>query len=85
MSSIPQLHFSQLTLAQLKPLIHLQEKAIAPYPWTQVEAVALTPREINQIQEICSHLINHDTALMNEATIWSRAIYPLLLLGRVVS
>ncbi|MEM8638099.1 MAG: hypothetical protein AAGG51_04650 [Cyanobacteria bacterium P01_G01_bin.54] len=81
MNPTPQLNFSQLTLADLKPLIHLQEKAIAPYPWTHVDAVELTAREVNQIHEICSHLINHDTALMNEATIWSRAIYPLLLLA----
>ncbi|MGB0563826.1 MAG: hypothetical protein ACPGVO_18805 [Spirulinaceae cyanobacterium] len=81
MSPPPQLNFSQLNLARLKPLIQLQEKAIAPYAWTQVDSVELTPREVNQIQEICSHLINHDTALMNEATIWSRAIYPLLLLA----
>lgn len=77
----PQLTLSQIKLTDLQPLIQLTEHKVAAYPWTQVDSVALTPREQTQIQEICSHLINHDTALMNEATIWARAIYPLLLLA----
>ncbi|NEO86630.1 MAG: hypothetical protein F6J87_20585 [Spirulina sp. SIO3F2] len=76
-----QLTLSQIKLADLQPLIQLREHKVAAYPWTQVDAIELTSREQTQIQEICSHLINHDTALMNEATIWSRAIYPLLLLA----
>jgi hypothetical protein len=76
-----QLSLSNLKLEDLKPYFNLQEKSIAAYDWTKVDSVLLTERETLQIQEIVSHLINHDTVLMNEATIWARAIYPLLLLA----
>lgn len=75
------LTFSKITRADLKRLIHLQEKTVAPYDWTQTDSVPLTEREQCQLQEITSHLLNYDTHLMNEATIWARAIYPLLLLA----
>ena len=76
-----QLTLSNLKLEDLKPCIHLHENPVSSYEWTIVDAVSLTEREVIQLSEITSHLINHDTALMNEATIWSRAIYPLLLLA----
>jgi hypothetical protein len=76
-----QLTLSNLKLEDLKTYVQLQERPIAPYPWTQVENIQLTERETRQIEDITSRLLNHDTALMNEATIWSRAIYPLLLLA----
>lgn len=76
-----QLALSNLKLEDLKSYFHLQENSIAAYEWTIVNSVVLTERETRQIQEIVFHLTNHDTALMNEATIWARAIYPLLLLA----
>jgi len=36
---------------------------------------------MQQLQYIKSHLINYDTQLMNQSTLWARAIYPLLLLA----
>ena len=73
--------FSKITRPDLKRLIHLDEKAIANYEWTQVESLALEEKEERQLQDIRGHLLNYDTHLMNEATIWARAIYPLLLLA----
>jgi len=76
------LFFSKITRrTDLKHFIHLEEKAIAPYDWIQTDSVSLSEREQSQLVEIKSHLLNYDTHLMNEATIWARAIYPLLLLA----
>jgi hypothetical protein len=75
------LTFSKLSLAEIKRVISLQEGPIAPYQWTQVDSIALTDHELRQVQDIKSHLLNCDTHLMNEATIWGRGIYPLLLLA----
>lgn len=72
---------SKLSLAELREVIHLQEGRIAPYPWTQVDSIPVSDHELRRIQDIQSHLWNEDTHLMNEATIWSRGIYPLLLLA----
>ncbi|MDY6783412.1 MAG: hypothetical protein SW833_12875 [Cyanobacteriota bacterium] len=75
------LAFAGVTLADLKPLIHLEEKAVADYAWTQVEHLPLSEIEQQQLQAISSRLLNYPLHLMNEATIFARAIYPLLLLS----
>ena len=72
---------ASLSLKDLKHLVHLQEGKVADYEWNRVDSIELDERELQQIEEVRSHLINHDTTLMNEATIWARAIYPLLLLA----
>jgi hypothetical protein len=72
---------SKLSLAELKEVINLYEGKVAVYAWTQVESIFLTDYELARIQDIQVHLWNEDTHLMNEATIWARAIYPLLLLA----
>lgn len=72
---------SKLSLTELKAVIHLQEGKIANHSWTQIETISLTNYELERIQDIQSHLWNEDTHLMNEATIWARGIYPLLLLA----
>ncbi len=73
--------FSKITRDDLKAFVDIQEQGIATYSWTQVDDISLTEPEKMYLQEIQSHLFNYDTHLMNEATIWARAIYPLLLLS----
>lgn len=72
---------SKLSMVHLKSLVTLQHKGIALYEWIQVDSLLLTEEEQRQVQDIKSHLLNYDTHLMNEATIWARGIYPLLLLA----
>jgi len=75
------LTFSKITQDDLKQFVNIQEQGIATYPWTQDDAISIDEKEQNYLQAIQSHLFNYDTHLMNEATIWARAIYPLLLLS----
>lgn len=72
---------SQLTKKELQNLINLNEKGIENYSWLNVEEININEYEQQQINHIKLHLINYPTLLMNEATIWSRAIYPFLLLA----
>ena len=72
---------SKISLADLKRLVTLQEGTVAPHPWAQIDSIALTDNEQRQVQDLKSRLSNCDTHLMNEATIWARAIYPLLSLA----
>jgi hypothetical protein len=74
--SIGKLNFESFT-----PFVDIREKPIYEYPWTQVDAIALTPVEETQLQFITQKLLEEPSHLLNEATIWARAIYPLLLLG----
>ena len=75
------LTLSDISLANIKKLVKLREKTGTEHEWTQVKAIALTDNEQRQVQDIRSRLINTQVHLFNEATVWSRAIYPLLLLA----
>jgi hypothetical protein len=79
--TITKLTLSSLSLQELKQFVQLQEGKVGTYSWNQVEHLPLSPRQQQQLQDVISHLVNRDTTLMNEATIWARAIYPLLLLA----
>ena len=46
-----------------------------------MEAISLSEAEQQELQRLRLRLLNHRTLLMNEATIWARGIYPLLLLA----
>jgi hypothetical protein len=72
--------FSELTSTSLKSIVRLHEKGFVPEIWEQM-MVELTERERQHVANITSSLLNHPIVLMNEATIWGRAIYPLLVLS----
>jgi hypothetical protein len=72
---------STLSLPILKQWVNLNEYGIADYDWLNVEAISLSEAEQQELQRLRLRLLNHRTLLMNEATIWARGIYPLLLLA----
>lgn len=72
--------FGELSLATLKTLVNLTERGIVLTHWEQMQ-VPIDRAEQQQVDQIRSYLLNYQLTLMNEATIWSRAIYPLLLLA----
>ncbi|MCP2728699.1 hypothetical protein [Limnofasciculus baicalensis] len=79
------LKIGKLLLEDIRTLIALKEYPIRDYPWTEVERITLTAQEKQQAAFIQSQLINEPTHLLNEATIWARAIYPLLALAETDS
>lgn len=74
------LTFAELNLATIKRLVQLNEHGVVPLFWEQMHTPIL-PHEQQQLQVIMGRLLNFQLNLMNEVTIWSRAIYPLLLLA----
>jgi hypothetical protein len=70
---------ANLTRANLNEIVTLQEQGIDDYPWLQVDQ---PPTEIQhqRLQYLQTDLLKCQVQLLNEATVWSRAIYPLLLL-----
>jgi len=74
------LNFSDISAADIKRIAKVAEKGVGSYDWTQSQ-VALTVTEKVFVNGIVSHLLDYETTLMNEATIWARAIYPLLVLA----
>jgi len=77
--------FSKISKADLKRFVALDERGIQNYPWLQTDSIHLGSDDTHQLQYLQSHLLNCDTHLMNEATIWARGIYPFLLLAETES
>src|SRR5262245_42619047 len=72
--------FSELAPESLNTIVTIEEKGVTPELWDKIE-VSLTEQELRQAKSIASSFLNMSVAQMNEATIFSRAIYPLLVLA----
>ena len=72
--------FSQLSEEIVNNLVTLHEQAGESDKWSEMQ-IALTTEENLWLDNIKSTLRDRQLMLMNEATLWSRAIYPLLLLA----
>jgi hypothetical protein len=73
-------NFSRLTAGFLNSMVTMREKGVTPALWDTTD-VSLTEHERQRVEAIISSLAHKSIVLMNEATIWSRAIYPLLVLA----
>jgi len=73
--------FSKVSKADLRRFVTLEEQGIQTYHWLNTDSVSLKSDDVQQLRYLQSHLLNYDTHLMNEATIWARGIYPFLLLA----
>jgi hypothetical protein len=72
--------FSRLTAGFLNSMVTVREMGVTPALWDTTD-VSLTENERQRVEAIISSLAHKSIVLMNEATIWSRAIYPLLVLA----
>jgi hypothetical protein len=75
------LSIGKLNFENLVTFVEIQEKANTNPSWAAVEAAELTNDEMIQADFITQRLAAEPAHLLNEATIWARAIYPLLVLG----
>lgn len=72
--------FSELTLDGLRTWTHLTERGICDEPWESLQ-MPLTDTERVRLAQLIEPLRNYSIQLVNEATAWARAIYPLLMLA----
>jgi hypothetical protein len=75
------LKLSALNLDLIQKVIQLDEKPIDNYPWLAVDHIELSADDQQQIQTIVRRLRKSSTNLLNEATVWGKAIFPLFLLA----
>lgn len=75
------LTLSSLSKLSLKRFISITEQESNTYDWLKIDEVLLNDIEQQQLQYLKSRLLVEHTHLLNEATLWSRAIYPLLSLA----
>ncbi|MFO0609811.1 MAG: hypothetical protein U0324_42020 [Polyangiales bacterium] len=72
--------FSELDAATLRSLVTFRDLGVAAARWASL-AQPLDARERARIDALRESLVDRPLTLLNEATIWSRAIYPLLVLA----
>jgi len=72
---------SQLSEETLRTLVTLHIQIGVADEWEHMQKGDLTPAEGVQIDYLKSILHKRDLVVMNEATLWARAIYPLLVLA----
>jgi Clp amino terminal domain, pathogenicity island component len=73
-------NFSEITPESLNSVVTIEEKGVTPELWDKID-VNLTGQELQRVESIVSSFLNRSVAQMNEATIFSRAIYPLLVMA----
>ena len=62
-------------------MVDLDDRGLVDAPWEPWQNDALTPAEEVAIDDVVRRLRRTEATLVNEATIWSRVIYPLLVLA----
>jgi hypothetical protein len=75
------LSLADITEADMKRITRFFVKREPAYAWEQQDSETLSDEEHHMLAVLTTRLQRDKTSLMNEATIWSRAIYPLLMLA----
>lgn len=73
--------FKELTSATLAEVATIQHEPRQPAFWEELSRRELGEQERIGLRLIADKLLYYQTQRVNEATIWSRAIYPLLALA----
>ena len=73
--------FSELSEEILRELVELHIQIDTSDTWDALEKEGLTAAEVVQIDYHKSILRNLNLVVLNESTLWARAIYPLLVLA----
>ena len=73
--------FKELTTAKLTDIAVIRHEAKQPAVWEKLARREIGERERAALEFILDKLRDYGTLRVNEATIWARAIYPLLALA----
>lgn len=72
---------SQATLDDLRSVAELDDRGLHEAPWEAWSAETLTRDEEGWVRDVVRRLRRTDATLINEATVWARVVYPLLVLA----
>jgi len=76
-----QLSLSLLDLDDLTGLVSLDDRGMQDLPWASWSELPLLPQEAQELGFITRRLRHLSATLVNEATIWSRVVFPILVLA----
>lgn len=78
---MPSFTLGTLTIEQLREIVDIRYQGIRQEIWDSRTTGEIGERERVFLSVIHDHITSQKAHLLNEATIWSRAIYPLLALA----
>jgi uncharacterized protein YjiS (DUF1127 family) len=81
MRSVKSYALEELTTAKLTDIAVIRREAKQPAVWEKLARREIGERERAALEFILDKLRDYGTLRVNEATIWARAIYPLLALA----
>src|SRR5215475_9013250 len=73
--------FKELTPAVLAEIAVIRDEPVQPAVWEELARKELGERDRLALGIFTEKLLYYKTQRVNEATIWARAIYPLLMLA----
>lgn len=73
--------FDQITLEELRSLAEIHQVGLRRKPWEDLARAELTAAEEEVVARISADLRRYQPSLVNEATVFARSIYPLLVLA----
>ena len=76
-----QFNFGKVSLADLKQVVNLRPQGMGEFDWLRIDRILLSDYEQQRLDDLRRSLSKTRSHLLNEATIWSRVIYPLLALA----
>jgi hypothetical protein len=80
-AAVRRIVLSQATLDDLRSVADLDDRGLCDPPWEAWAGDTLTPDEDAAVRDVVRRLRRTDATLINEATVWARVIYPLLVLA----
>ncbi len=81
MAAVKTYAFKELSLATLAEIAVVRHEPRQPALWERLARREIGPTDRAAIALITGNLVDYKTQRVNEATIWARAIYPLLVLA----
>lgn len=75
------INFAQITLDTLYTIVAVRDHGLRASPWDQLCLAELTPEELSATERLSADLRRYQPSLVNEATVFARSIYPLLVLA----
>lgn len=73
--------FPQISRDEFKALVKLHDHGVRDEPWLDLARGELSESEQRAVHRIVDGFRRFSPTLVNEATVWGRAIFPLLLLA----
>lgn len=75
------LPFTQLTFDDLRGLARIDDRGLSAQPWEDLARAELTAEEQRVVDYVSHDLRRFQPSLVNERTVFARAIFPLLVLA----